>query len=150
MFKPVSKTRGSGQTWICLPSSTFSVSCWLPGRWLTELPRSQGSQGPCQLCILRSLPSLRNSGSGVPTAVWALLTSFSASRKKPRIRMEIFCGGLLAYTPAPSILSRTLLGLALEANIWIEHKTLLTFPSWVTLAQGLVGDWTLGKRETKT
>lgn len=43
--------------------------------------------------------------------------------------MEIFCGGLLAYTPAPSILSRTLLGLALEANIWIEHKTLLTFPS---------------------
>ena len=64
--------------------------------------------------------------------------------------MEIFCGGLLAPTPAPSILSRALLGLALEANIWIEHKTLLTFPSWVTLAQGLVGDWTLGKRETKT
>lgn len=150
MFKLVSKTRGSGQTWTCLPSSSFLVACWLPGSWLTELPRSQGSQGPCQLCILRSLTSLRNSGSAVPTTVWALLTSSAASRKKPRIRMEIFCGGLLAYTQAPSILSRTLLGLALEANIWIKHKTLLTFPSWVTLAQGLVGDWTLGKRETKT
>lgn len=145
MLRWVSKIR----EWGRLEHAYFHYpSCLMLGTlvsWLTELPRNQDSQGLCQLCGLHSLASPRNSGSLVPTTdePYSPQCFWGEAQNKN----GYFLQGTFSFHPSSiHLVQEFLLGLALGANIEIKRKTLLTFPSWVTLAQGLVGDWTLGER----
>lgn len=72
--------------------------------WLTELLRTQDSQSPCQLCGLHSLTSPRNSGSLVPTTNEPY--SPRCFWEETQNKNGYFLQAPLAFTPAPSILSK--------------------------------------------
>lgn len=147
MLECFSKIRGSGQPgYACLHCPSWFKAGYTK-RWLnfpgTKILRVPASSMPCTRWppseILRALSTSPMS-----------LTYLQCFCEETQNKNGDFLWGTFSFNPRSfHLVQEFLLGMALEANILIKHKTLLTFPSWVTLAQGLVSDWTLSERGDK-